>query len=163
MRLGAGMDRIAWYGRGPHESYSDRKESARIGVYPLWTLVAIGVLAHLCGAPRGPKEWAKFAKGLSQAQRRALGVRPQDDRQYPAPSQTTFWRLLQHLDADELEKVFLQTQAQLRGPAPAGDLIVLDGSVLTRPAERSRMDKSIQGWKKLVKDDPEGGAARMRR
>jgi hypothetical protein len=100
---------------------------ARIGVYPLWTLVAIGVLAHLCGAPRGPKEWAKFAKGLSQAQRRALGVRRQEDRPYPAPSQTTFWRLLQHLDADALEKVFLQTQEQLRGPAPADELIVLDG------------------------------------
>lgn len=41
------------------------------------------------------------------------------------------------------------------------DLIVRDGSVLTRPAERSKMDKSIQGWKKLVKDDPEGGATRL--
>ncbi|AAR34734.1 DNA/RNA helicase domain-containing protein [Geobacter sulfurreducens] len=41
------------------------------------------------------------------------------------------------------------------------DLVVRDGSVLTRPAERSRMDKSIQGWKKLLKDDPEGGAARL--
>jgi uncharacterized protein len=40
------------------------------------------------------------------------------------------------------------------------DLVVRDGSVLTRPAERSRMDKSIQGWKKLVKDD-QGGAARL--
>jgi SOS-response transcriptional repressor LexA len=41
------------------------------------------------------------------------------------------------------------------------DLVVRDGSVLTRPAERSRMDKSIQGWKKLLKDDPERGAARL--
>lgn len=41
------------------------------------------------------------------------------------------------------------------------DLVVRDGSVLTRSAERSRMDKSIQGWKKLVKDDPEGGATRL--
>ncbi len=41
------------------------------------------------------------------------------------------------------------------------DLVVRDGSVLTRPAERSKMDKSIQGWKKLVKNDPEGGAARL--
>src|SRR5262249_44857067 len=31
--LPAGLDRFAWYGRGPHESYSDRKESARVGVY----------------------------------------------------------------------------------------------------------------------------------
>ncbi|AJY71756.1 ATPase AAA [Geobacter sulfurreducens] len=41
------------------------------------------------------------------------------------------------------------------------DLVVRDDSVLTRPAERSRMDKSIQGWKKLVKDGPECGAARL--
>lgn len=27
------FDRMAWYGRGPHESYIDKKESARIGVY----------------------------------------------------------------------------------------------------------------------------------
>ena len=98
----------------------------RIGIYPLWSLLAMGVLAHLCGAPRGPKEWALFAKGLSQVQRRALGVRPQSDG-YPAPGPTTFWRLLAQMDADALEKVFLQVQEQIRGPAPPDELIVLDG------------------------------------
>jgi hypothetical protein len=44
---------------------------ARIGIYPLWTLVAISVLAHLCGAPRGQKDLAKFACGLNQAPRAA--------------------------------------------------------------------------------------------
>ena len=48
----------------------------RIGKYPLWTLIAIATLAHLCGAARGQKDLAKFGLGLSQAQRRALGVRP---------------------------------------------------------------------------------------
>lgn len=33
MRLPGDLERIAWYGRGPHESYVDRKESARVGVY----------------------------------------------------------------------------------------------------------------------------------
>lgn len=41
------------------------------------------------------------------------------------------------------------------------DLIVRDGTVITQPANRSKMDKSIQGWKKLVKDDPEVGRARL--
>lgn len=41
------------------------------------------------------------------------------------------------------------------------DLVVRGGSVQTRPAERSSMDRSIHGWKKLVKSDPEGGAARL--
>lgn len=98
----------------------------RIGIYPLWTLVAIGVLAHLCGAPRGQKEWALFAKGLSQTQRRALGVRRQANG-YPAPGASTFWRLMARSNADALEKIFLQVQAQIRGPAPADELIVLDG------------------------------------
>ena len=98
----------------------------RIGIYPLWTLVAIAMLAHLCGAPRGQKELAKFARGMSQAQRCALGVRQQPDG-YPAPSQSTFCRLMQHIDDQALEKIILQTQTQIRGPAPADELIVLDG------------------------------------
>ena len=98
----------------------------RIGRYPLWTLVALGLLAHLCGAPRGPKEWSLFAKGLSQVQRRALGIRRQADG-YPTPGATTFWRLLAQINADALEEVFLQVQAQIRGPAPPEELIVLDG------------------------------------
>ena len=98
----------------------------RIGIYPLWSLVAIALLAHLCGAPRGQKELAKFAKGLSKGQRHALGIRRQADG-YPAPSQPTFCRMMEHLDADALEKIFLQMQTQIRGPAPPEELIVLDG------------------------------------
>ena len=100
---------------------------ARIGMYPLWSLVAIALLAHWCGAPRGQKDLAKFAHGLSQAQRRALSIRQQAEGKYPAPSQPTFCRLMQHLDAEQLEKTFLQIQEQIRGPAPADELIVLDG------------------------------------
>ena len=98
----------------------------RIGFYPLWSLLAITLLAHLCGAPRGQKDLAKFAKGLSQAQRSALGVREQSDG-CPSPSQPTFCRMMRQVDADQLEKLFLQVQEQIRGPAPVQDLIVLDG------------------------------------
>lgn len=31
--LAAGMDALAYYGRGPHENYSDRKSSAMLGIY----------------------------------------------------------------------------------------------------------------------------------
>lgn len=99
----------------------------RIGFYPLWTLVAICVLAHLCGAPRGQKDLAKFAKGLSRGQRRALGVRVQEDGTYPAPSQPTFCRMMKHIDDDALERIFLRMQEQVRGPAPPDQLVVLDG------------------------------------
>jgi len=33
MQLPGGYERFTWYGRGPHESYADRKESAPVGVY----------------------------------------------------------------------------------------------------------------------------------
>lgn len=99
----------------------------RVGVYPLWSLVAICVLAHWCGAPRGQKDLALFAKGLSRAQRRALGIRQQDDRSYPTPSQPTFCRMMEHIDDEALEKILLQVQEQIRGPAPPDELIVLDG------------------------------------
>jgi hypothetical protein len=99
----------------------------RIGLYPLWSLVAICVLAHLCDAPRGQKDLVKFAKGLSQGQRRALGIRRLPEGRYPAPSQPTLCRMMKHLDATALEQVLLQYQHQIRGPAPKDQLIVLDG------------------------------------
>jgi hypothetical protein len=99
---------------------------ARIGTYPLWSLLAIYLLAVLCGAPRGSKDLAKFARKLSQPQRRALGIRRRQGR-YPAPSQPTFWRLLEQIDGAHLQQVLLQVQAQLRGPAPKNELIALDG------------------------------------
>ncbi|HPU57788.1 MAG TPA: glycoside hydrolase family 2 TIM barrel-domain containing protein, partial [Verrucomicrobiota bacterium] len=33
MRLSRTLDRFQWYGRGPHENYADRKESAHIGLW----------------------------------------------------------------------------------------------------------------------------------
>ncbi len=98
----------------------------RIGTYPLGSLLAIYLLAVLCGAPRGSKDLAKFARKLSQPQRRALGIRRRQGR-YPAPSQPTFWRLLEQIDWAHLQQVLLQVQAQLRGPAPQNELIALDG------------------------------------
>ena len=33
MALPGGYEQLTWYGRGPHECYSDRQEGARVGVY----------------------------------------------------------------------------------------------------------------------------------
>jgi len=99
---------------------------ARVGLYPLWSLLAIYLLAVLCEAPRGSKDLAKFARKLSQAQRRALGIRKRRGR-YPAPSQPTFWRLLQEISGAQLQEVLVAVQEQLRGPAPKNELIALDG------------------------------------
>jgi predicted transposase YbfD/YdcC len=99
---------------------------ARVGFYPLWSLLAIYLLAVLCEAPRGSKDLAKFARKLSQAQRRALGIRKHRGR-YPAPSQPTFWRLLQEISGAQLQEILLAVQEQLRGPVPKDELIALDG------------------------------------
>jgi hypothetical protein len=103
-----------------------REYRKRVESYPLWSLLAIYLLAVLCGAPRGSKDLAKFARKLSQPQRRALGIRPRHGR-YPAPSQPTFWRLLQEVSGAELQQILLAIQEQLRGPAPKDELIALDG------------------------------------
>lgn len=99
----------------------------RFESYPLWSMLTILFLATLCGAPRGQKDIAKFARGLSQAQRRALGIRRNRQGKYPAPTQPTFCRLLQRVDARKVEEVILAIQEQMRGPAPKEDLIVMDG------------------------------------
>ena len=33
LHLPSGYEQFAWYGRGPHETYVDRKEGAQVGVY----------------------------------------------------------------------------------------------------------------------------------
>lgn len=100
---------------------------ARIGSYPLWSLLTLMLLAILCGSPRGQKDMARFARGLSQAQRQALGIRRNRQGKYPAPVQSTFCRLLQRVDGARVEQALLSIQQQVRGPAPQPDLVLLDG------------------------------------
>jgi hypothetical protein len=99
----------------------------RVESYPVWSLVSLMLLAILCDAPRGQKDLAKLARRLTQHQRRALGIRPSPNGRFPAPSQSTFSRLLSGLDAQRLNQVLLEIQAQVRGPAPPDELIAVDG------------------------------------
>ena len=101
---------------------------ARIGFYPLWSLLAIVASAHLADAPRGQKDVAAFAQRLSQRQRRARGIRKNlRTGKCPAPSQPTFCRLYAKVNALEIERTVLVFQRQVRGAPPPGELIVLDG------------------------------------
>lgn len=100
---------------------------ARVESYPLWSLLAIVACAMLSGAQRGPKALAAFAKKLSQAQRRALGVRPWANGWYPAPSQPTFSRALQAVKPEAIDQAVLAFQAQVRGQPPKDELVALDG------------------------------------
>jgi hypothetical protein len=99
----------------------------RVESYPVWSLVTLMLLAMLCDAPRGQKDLAKLARRLTQHQRRALGIRPNPQGFFPAPSQSTFSRLLSGLDAQRLNQVLLGIQAQVRGQPPPDELIAVDG------------------------------------
>jgi hypothetical protein len=99
----------------------------RVESYPVWSLVTLMLLAILCDAPRGQKDLAKLARRLTQHQRRALGIRPNPQGYFPAPSQSTFSRLLSGVDARRLNEVLLAIQAQVRGQPPPDELIAVDG------------------------------------
>lgn len=102
--------------------YRDRVES-----YPLFSLAALILLAVLCEAPRGQTDLEKFARGFSQGQRRALGIRRNRQGKYPAPSQSTFSRFLGGMDPAKLDAVLRDIQSRLRGPAPQEELVAMDG------------------------------------
>jgi len=99
---------------------------ARVESYPLFSLAALIFLAVLCEAPRGQTDLEKFARGLNQGQRRALGIRRNRQGKYPAPCQSTFSRFLAGIDATKLDEQLRQIQRRLRGPAPQ-ELVVMDG------------------------------------
>ncbi|MGB3399397.1 MAG: ISAs1 family transposase [Candidatus Deferrimicrobiaceae bacterium] len=100
--------------------------------YPCASLLAVVLCATLCGVMRGQRDLAAFAQGLTQAQRRVLRFR-KDRRtgQYPAPKETTFFRLLTHVEPHELEQVLLDCQTHVLGPPTEEDrLIAYDGKTL---------------------------------
>ena len=99
----------------------------RFESYPLWSLLTLILLVMLCDGPRGQKDLAKFARRLTQGQRRVLGVRLNPQGRYPAPSQSTFSRLLKNVDGAKVNEVLLAIQAKVRGDPPPGELIVVDG------------------------------------
>ena len=99
----------------------------RVESYPVWSLVTLMLLAMLCDAPRGQKDLAKLGRRLTQHQRRALGIRPNPQGFFPAPSQSTFSRLLARLDGARLNQTLLEIQIQVRGQPPPEELIAIDG------------------------------------
>ena len=101
----------------------------RMGQYPLFALLGIVACAYLAGAPRGQKDLAAFARRLSSRQRAALGVRRTAAGEYPAPSQPTLCRLFARVAEQEIEQALLAHQAQVRGPPPPEEIVVLDGKV----------------------------------
>jgi hypothetical protein len=103
----------------------------RIESYPVWSLLAIVALAHFCGAPRGQKDLAAFAKRMTHGQRHALGIRRnRQSGKYPSPSQPTFCRLLRGVDPLQVEEAILAFQRQIRGAPARDEVVAMDGKEL---------------------------------
>lgn len=100
---------------------------SRIESYPIYSVLAIVACAHFAGAPRGPHDLGAFAKRLTKFQRKALGIRRNPQRRYPAPSAATFCRILQAVDAKQVEEAILAYQSQIRGPTSKEGMVAMDG------------------------------------
>jgi hypothetical protein len=105
---------------------------SRRGDYSVACLVTVCVCAGLCGVHRGQRDLAAFAAELTPRQMLALGFpRRGNPRRYSVPQETTFFRLLSHLDSRALERALLEWQNRVLGPpSPEDDQISIDGKEL---------------------------------
>ena len=96
--------------------------------HPWRAVLGILALAKLAGVPGAQSELADFASRLTQAQRRQLGCRrdPVTGR-CVVPGASTFFRALKAMNYLALERIVVQWQHDVLGPADPDELIVLDG------------------------------------
>ncbi len=100
--------------------------------YAVSTLVTVAVGAMLSGVVLGQRDLAAFAAGLSSVQMAALNFpRRGKPRRFECPGETTFFRLLTHLDSRALEAALLDWLNHVLGPRPAADdQVSVDGKEL---------------------------------
>jgi len=102
--------------------------------FPIDSLVAVTVCAMLCKVCLGQRDLGGFARNLTRDQMKALNF-PRDwssrIHRYTPPSESTFARMLQHLDNQELQKALLRWLDHLLGKRdPKGDQVSADGKEL---------------------------------
>jgi len=104
----------------------------RRGDYSVACLVTVAVCASLCGVHRGQRDLAAFAAGLTPPQMRALRFpRHGNPRRYSVPKETTFFRLLSHVNSRALEQALLDWLNHVLGPpAVLDDQVSVDGKEL---------------------------------
>jgi hypothetical protein len=100
--------------------------------YAVRSLVTLAVCAMLTGVRLGQRDLAAFAADLTPAQMAALRFPCRGKpRRHQAPGETTFFRLLTHLDSQALEQALLDWQNHVLGPRPAeDDQVAVDGKEL---------------------------------
>ena len=102
--------------------------------FALSSLVAVTVCALLCKVCLGQRDLAAFARNLTRDQMKALGF-PRDwnsrIHRYIPPSESTFARMLRHLDNQALQRALLRWLEHLLGKRnPVGDQVSVDGKEL---------------------------------
>ena len=102
--------------------------------FPIGGLVAVTVCAMLCKVCLGQRDLAGFARNLTRDQLKALGF-PRDwssrIHRYRAPSESTFARLLLHLDNQALQRALSRWLDHVLGQRdPHQDQVSADGKEL---------------------------------
>jgi len=98
--------------------------------YTISGLLTLVFCATLAGMSLGQRDIAEYAQDLSQGQLRALGFRRnRKTGKIPAPSETTFFRLLKNIQPEKLQEKLLACLDHLLGPATPR-LIIIDGKEL---------------------------------
>jgi hypothetical protein len=102
--------------------------------FPLSSLITVSVCALLGKVCLGQRDLAAFAADLTVDQMEALHF-PRDwtcrHRRYRPPSESSFFRLLSHLNPRQLEAALLEWQDHVLGKRnPAGDQVAVDGKEL---------------------------------
>ena len=106
----------------------------RKGDHYLSSLVAVTICAIMCKVCLGQRDLAAFARNLTREQRIALRF-PRDRTKrihtYLAPSESTFARMLRHLNNEALQRALLRWQDHWLGQRdPVGDQVSVDGKEL---------------------------------
>jgi hypothetical protein len=106
----------------------------RRGDHSLSSLVAVTLCALLCKVCLGQRDLAAFARNLTREQMMALRF-PRDRTKrihtYIPPSESTFARMLRHLNNEALQQALLRWQDHLLGKRDSqGDQVAVDGKEL---------------------------------
>jgi len=104
----------------------------RKGDYTVSSLVTVAVCAMLSGVCLGQRDLAAFASDLTLRQMAVLKFPYRGNpRRYQVPGETTFFRLLSHMNSLALEKALLDWQNHVLGPPSRQNLQVsVDGKEL---------------------------------
>jgi hypothetical protein len=102
--------------------------------FPVDSLVAVTVCAIVCKVCLGQRDLAGFTRNLTRDQMKALGF-PRDwssrIHRYIPPSESTFARMLRHVDNQALQRALLRWLDHLLGKRdPKGDQVSADGKEL---------------------------------